>query len=290
MGASPMQFERSDRFWRAAGRRECMGEAEHVTRMNKRFEGKVVVVTGASRGIGGSTAVAFAREGAQVVGVARSSQDEIAKEAGDDGKYHAIPFDLGSADAAALGTLVGGIVDRFGKIDVLVNNAGIIRRGPAINFSESDWNDVIRVNLTTPFFLSQAVARWWFDKGRDRAEPADRLKIINIASLLSFQGGILVIPYAASKHGIAGITKALANEWSSQRINVNAIAPGYIATENTRPLREDPNRNAAILARIPQGDWGQPDDIAGTCIYLASRDSDYVNGAILNVDGGWLAR
>src|SRR5688500_16040407 len=166
-----------------------------------RFDGKVVVVTGASRGIGGSTAVAFAREGAQVVGVARSSQEEIAKEAGE--KYHSIPFDLGNADAAALATLVGGIVERFGRIDVLVNNAGIIRRSPAINFTESDWNDVIRVNLTSPFFLAQAVARWWFDRGRDAAEPADRLKIINIASLLSFQGGILVIPYAASKHGIA---------------------------------------------------------------------------------------
>ncbi len=256
--------------------------------MAKRFDGKVVVVTGASRGIGGSTAVAFAREGAQVVGVARSSQDEIAKEAG--GKYHAIPFDLGAADANALATLVGGIVERFGKIDVLVNNAGIIRRGPAVDFSESDWNDVLRVNLTSPFFLTQAVARWWLKQGRDRADASDRLKIVNIASLLSFQGGILVIPYAASKHGMAGITKALANEWASQRINVNAVAPGYVATENTRPLREDPNRNAAILARIPQGNWAQGDDIAGACLYLASRDADYVNGAILNVDGGWLAR
>ena len=255
----------------------------------KRFENKVVVVTGASRGIGGSTAIAFAREGAQVVGVARSGQDEIAREAG--AKYHALPFDLGYADVAALATLVGGIVEQFGKIDVLVNNAGIIRRSPAVNFSEADWNDVLRVNLTVPFFLTQAVARWWFENGRDRAaEPTDRLKIINIASLLSFQGGILVPAYAASKHGIAGITKALANEWASQRINVNAIAPGYIATENTRALREDPARNAAIIARIPQGDWGQPDQIAGTALYLASKDADYVNGAVLNVDGGWLAR
>jgi 2-deoxy-D-gluconate 3-dehydrogenase len=254
-----------------------------------RFDGKVVVVTGASRGIGGSTAVAFAKEGAQVVGVARSSQADIAAEAG--ARYHAVEADLGNADAAALAKLVDTIIQKFGRIDVLVNNAGIIRRAAAVDFSEQDWNDVLRVNLTSPFFLTQAVARWWLKAGgRDRAKPGDRLKIINIASLLSFQGGILVPAYAASKHGIAGITKALANEWSKERINVNAIAPGYIATENTRPLREDPTRNTAILARIPQGDWGHPDQIAGTALYLASKDSDYVNGAVLNVDGGWLAR
>jgi 2-deoxy-D-gluconate 3-dehydrogenase len=257
--------------------------------MANRFSGKVVVVTGASRGIGGSTAVAFAREGAQVVGIARSSQDDIAKEAG--AKYHAIEADLGNADAAALQKLIDNIAQKFGRVDVLVNNAGIIRRAPAVDFSEQDWNDVLRVNLTSPFFLTQAVARWWLKAGgRDKAAPDDRLKIINIASLLSFQGGILVASYAAAKHGIAGITKALANEWSKERINVNAIAPGYIATENTRPLREDPNRNTAILARIPQGDWGHPNQIAGTALYLASSDADYVNGAILNVDGGWLAR
>jgi 2-deoxy-D-gluconate 3-dehydrogenase len=256
--------------------------------MAKRFDEKVVVVTGASRGIGGSIAVAFALEGAQVVGIARSSQDEIAKDAG--GKYHAIPFDLGAAKAQALAALVGGIVDRFGRIDVLVNNAGIIRRSPAIDFSERDWDDVLRVNLTSPFFLTQAVARWWLKAGRDKVEPADRLKIVNVASLLSFQGGILVPAYTASKHGIAGVTKALANEWASQRINVNAVAPGYVQTENTRALREDSARNQSIVSRIPQGDWAQPDAIAGACLYLASRDADYVNGAILNVDGGWLAR
>jgi 2-dehydro-3-deoxy-D-gluconate 5-dehydrogenase len=254
-----------------------------------RFDGKVVVVTGASRGIGGSTAVAFAREGAQVVGLARSSQADIAREAG--AKYHPIEADLGNADAAALAKLVDSIVAKFGRIDVLVNNAGIIRRSPAIDFSEQDWNDVLRVNLTSPFFLTQAVARWWIKGGgRDKAAPQDRLRIVNIASMLSFQGGILIPAYTASKHGIAGITKALANEWAGQRININAVAPGYIATENTRPLREDTARNTAILARIPQGDWGAPADISGTCLYLASNDADYVNGAVLNVDGGWLAR
>lgn len=256
--------------------------------MAGRFDGKVAVVTGASRGIGGAIAVSFAREGATVVGVARSDQSDVAKEAG--AKFHSMPFDLGAANADALGTFVGGIVQRFGRIDVLVNNAGIIRRSPAINFSQQDWDDVIRVNLTSPFFLTQAVASWWLKTGRELAEPADRLRIINIASLLSFQGGILVAAYAASKHGIAGVTKALANEWSGQRINVNAVAPGYVETENTRALREDPARSASILSRIPQAAWAQPDDIAGACLFLASRDADYVNGAILNVDGGWLAR
>ena len=253
-----------------------------------RFEHKVVVVTGSSRGIGGSIAVAFAREGAQVIGVARSDQTDVAKEAGE--KFHALPFDLSSADTDALAALVSGIVQRFSRIDVLVNNAGIIRRAPAVDFSQRDWDDVIRVNLTAPFFLTQAVARWWLKSGKDLAEPADRLRIINIASLLSFQGGIIVPAYAASKHAIAGVTKALANEWASQRINVNAVAPGYVETENTRALREDAARNQSILSRIPQGNWAQPDDIAGACLFLASRDADYVNGAILNVDGGWLAR
>jgi 2-deoxy-D-gluconate 3-dehydrogenase len=247
------------------------------------------MVTGASRGIGGATAVAFAREGATVIGLARSSQADIAKEAG--AKYHAIPFDFGDAKAQQMQKLVADVVAKHGKIDALVNNAGIIRRGPAIDFSEKDWDDVIRVNLTAPFFLSQAVAKWWVQGGgRDKATPTDRLRIVNIASMLSFQGGILIPPYTAAKHGLAGITKALANEWSSQRINVNAVAPGYIETENTKPLREDPVRNPAILARIPQGYWGQPSDIAGTCMFLASSDADYLNGAVINVDGGWLAR
>src|SRR5437764_134135 len=167
-----------------------------------RFDGKVVVVTGASRGIGAATAVAFAREGAKVVGVARSDQAEIAAEAGKN--YHAMGFDLGSANAEALSIFVAGVIERFGRIDVLINNAGIIRRSPAVDFSENDWNEVLRTNLTSPFFLTQAIAKWWLTKGKDEADPADRLKIVNIASLLSFQGGILVPAYAASKHGIAG--------------------------------------------------------------------------------------
>ena len=257
--------------------------------MSDRFKNKVVVVTGSSRGIGGSIALAFAREGAQIVGVARSKQDDVKAEAGE--KYLAVPFDLGGASNEQIASLIADVVKQFGRIDVLINNAGIIRRAPAVDFSEADWNDVLRVNLTVPFLLCQQVAKYWLkDGGRERAGADDRLRIINIASLLSFQGGILVPAYAASKHGIAGITKALANEWAKERINVNAVAPGYVETENTRPLREDPVRNPAILSRIPQGAWAKPDAIAGACLYLASRDADYVNGCILNVDGGWLAR
>ena len=146
------------------------------------------------------------------------------------------------------------------------------------------------IEISSPFFLTQAVAKAWLNGGRDKAPADTRLKIVNIASLLSFQGGITVPAYAASKHGIAGLTKALANEWAKERINVNAIAPGYIATENTKALREDPKRNKAILDRIPEGRWGAPEDIAGGCVFLASSDADYLNGAVLNIDGGWLGR
>jgi 2-deoxy-D-gluconate 3-dehydrogenase len=257
----------------------------------KPFENKVVVVTGASRGIGQTLAVAFAREGAKVAGVARSNLAETGsktKEAG--GEFTAINADLGKATQREAADLVAAILKQTGRIDVLVNNAGIIRRSPAVDFAETDWNDVLRTNLSTPFFLCQAVAKWWLTSGREKSQGDARLKIINIASLLSFQGGILVPAYTASKHGIAGITKALANEWAKERINVNAIAPGYIATENTRALREDAKRNQAIVERIPESRWGKPEDIAGGCVFLASPDSDYLNGAIINIDGGWLGR
>src|SRR5688572_5909010 len=224
-----------------------------------RFKDKVVVVTGASRGIGGSIADAFHAEGARVIGVSRSGE-QVA--------FEQMKFDLGIANPAQLRDFIEDIVSRYGRIDALVNNAGIIRRAPAVEFSEQDWDDVIRVNLTSPFFLTQAVARWWITGGgREGVGGNVRLKIVNIASLLSFQGGITVPAYAASKHGIAGITKALANEWAPLGINVNAIAPGYISTENTRALRENPERNAAIKARIPQGDWGEPQDISGAVMF-----------------------
>jgi 2-deoxy-D-gluconate 3-dehydrogenase len=256
-----------------------------------RFQNKVAIVTGASRGIGQAIALAFAREGAKVVGVARGDLSETGakvKEAG--GGFVAANADLGKGTQKKTADLVSQILKQTGRIDALINNAGIIRRAPAVDFSETDWNEILQINLSSPFFLCQAVAKWWLTSGREKSSADARLKIVNIASLLSFQGGILVPAYTASKHGMAGITKALANEWAKERINVNAVAPGYIATENTKALREDARRNQAILDRIPEGRWGKPEDIAGAILFLASKDADYMNGTIMNVDGGWLAR
>jgi 2-deoxy-D-gluconate 3-dehydrogenase len=256
-----------------------------------KFKNKVVIVTGASRGIGQAICVAFAREGATVAGVARSDLAETGaavKSAG--GEFVAANADLSKGTQKEAADLVARILQQAGRVDALVNNAGIIRRAPAVDFSEKDWNEVLQINLSSPFFLCQAVAKWWLTGGREKSPADSRLKIVNIASLLSFQGGITVPAYAASKHGIAGITKSLSNEWAKERINVNAIAPGYIATENTKALREDANRNKSILDRIPEGRWGKPEDIAGGCVFLASADSDYLNGAVLNIDGGWLGR
>jgi 2-deoxy-D-gluconate 3-dehydrogenase len=257
----------------------------------KKFQNKVVIVTGASRGIGQAICVAFAREGATVAGVARSNLTEtgaVVKAAG--GKFFGFNSDLSQGTQKEAAGLVAQILKETGRVDALVNNAGIVRRTPAVDFSEADWNEILRVNLSSPFFLCQAVAKWWLTGGREKSPADSRLKIVNIASVLSFQGGITVPAYTASKHGIAGVTKALANEWATERINVNAIAPGYIATENTKALREDPVRNGAILGRIPEGRWGKPEDIAGGCVFLASGDSDYFNGAVLNLDGGWMGR
>jgi 2-deoxy-D-gluconate 3-dehydrogenase len=257
----------------------------------KRFENKVVVVTGASRGIGQAICTAFAREGALVAGVARSDlADTGAKVIAAGGAFLAVKADLATGTQSEAAGLIAGILAQTGRIDALVNNAGIIRRAPAIDFSEADWNAVLQTNLSSPFFLCQAVGKWWLTGGREKSAAGARLKIVNIASLLSFQGGITVPAYTASKHGIAGVTKALANEWAKERINVNAIAPGYIATDNTQALRDDPKRNQSILDRIPESRWGHPDDIAGGCVFLASSDSDYFNGAVINIDGGWLGR
>jgi 2-deoxy-D-gluconate 3-dehydrogenase len=256
-----------------------------------KFKNKVVIVTGASRGIGQAICVAFAREGATVVGVARGDLAETgAAVENSSGKFISANADLSKGTQKEAADLVAQILKQAGRIDALVNNAGIIRRAPAVDFSEKDWNEVLQTNLSSPFFLCQAVAKWWLTQGREKSSADSRLKIVNIASLLSFQGGITVPAYAASKHGIAGITKSLSNEWAKERINVNAIAPGYIATENTKALREDTNRNKAILDRIPEGRWGKPEDIAGGCVFLASGDSDYLNGAVINIDGGWLGR
>lgn len=246
------------------------------------LSGRVALVTGANTGLGQAIAIALAAAGANIAAVGRTQPaDTLAavRAAGRQGEW--IEADLG--DAVGLERIVAGAVERFGAVDILVNNAGTIRRNDALDFSEEDWDAVMGVNLKSAFFLSQAAARWWVAQQRGG-------KIINIASMLSFQGGIRVASYTASKSGLLGITRLLANEWAARGINVNAIAPGYFATNNTQALRADETRNAAILARIPAGRWGVPSDLGGAAVFLAASASDYVHGAVLPVDGGWLAR
>jgi 2-dehydro-3-deoxy-D-gluconate 5-dehydrogenase len=258
---------------------------------SKRFENKVVIVTGTSRGIGQSIVLAFASEGAHVVGIGVGDQTETSGKVQALGaKFSGYQADFAKLNQKAAQELVARIIAETGKVDALVNNAGIIRRAPIVDHSEEDWNTVLQINLSAPFFLSQAVAKWWLTTGKAQAPADARLKVVNVASMLSFQGGILVPGYAAAKSGIAGITKAFANELAKERCNFNAIAPGYIATENTRPIREDAKRNESILARIPEARWGAPEDIAAPILFLASKDADYMNGTIMNVDGGWLSR
>jgi 2-deoxy-D-gluconate 3-dehydrogenase len=246
------------------------------------LNGKCAIVTGASKGLGRAIAVALAGAGADIVGVDRSPEDAAAEEVRRLGRrFHVIEADLSVSDR--LPDIVTEAERVHGAVDILVNNAGTIRRKPAEDFTEADWDDVIAVNLRSVFFLCQAA-------GRAMLRTGNGGKIINIASMLSYQGGFTVASYTASKHGVAGITKLLANEWASRGINVNAIAPGYFATDNTQALRDDPDRSKAILDRIPAGRWGEPADLAGAAIFLASRASDYMHGAIVAVDGGWLAR
>jgi 2-deoxy-D-gluconate 3-dehydrogenase len=257
----------------------------------KRFENKVAIITGTSRGIGQGIALAFAREGAHVVSVGTGDQTETgAKVRAFGAKFNAYVADFGKLTQPGAADLIAKILADTGRVDILVNNAGIIRRAPIVDHPEADWNALLQINLSAPFFLSQAVAKWWLTGGREKSPAEARLKVVNVASMLSFQGGVFVPGYAAAKSGLAGITKAFANELAKERCNFNAIAPGYIATENTRPLREDEKRNDSILARIPEGRWGQPADIAEPILFLASAAADYMNGTIMNVDGGWLAR
>jgi 2-deoxy-D-gluconate 3-dehydrogenase len=245
------------------------------------LSGKVAVVTGANTGIGQSLAVALARAGADVALVGRSAADETAEQVRALGRKAAIiGADLSSI--APVQEVVDRTVAELGGLDILVNNAGIIRRNDALDFTEEDWDAVIDTNLKSLFFLSQAAARHMVKQGGG--------KIINIASLLSFQGGIRVPSYTAAKSGVAGLTKLLANEWAAKGINVNAIAPGYIATNNTAALQADETRNRQILERIPAGRWGAPSDLDGAVVFLASAAANYVQGHILAVDGGWLAR
>jgi 2-deoxy-D-gluconate 3-dehydrogenase len=252
--------------------------------MSGRFDlsGKRAFVTGANTGIGQGIALALAEAGAAVACAGRSSMDEtlgaISAAGGTGSEWLG---DLSDKDTAV--DLFDAAAAELGGFDILVNNAGIIRRADAVDFTEADWDDVLDLNLKTAFFLSQAFGKAAIAGGR-------RGSIVNIASVLTFQGGIRVASYTASKHGIAGVTRLLACEWAGKDINVNAIAPGYIVTNNTAALRDDPDRTAAILSRIPAGRWGEASDIGGAAVFLASDAARYIHGAVLPVDGGWLAR
>ncbi|MDL5367390.1 2-dehydro-3-deoxy-D-gluconate 5-dehydrogenase KduD [Xanthomonas sp. NCPPB 2654] len=245
------------------------------------LEGKVALVTGANTGLGQGIALALAQAGADIAAAgiqAPTETEEKVKALGR--RFVAIEANLISIEPVqrVLDETLAGL----GGLDILVNNAGLIRRADAVDFSEQDWDDVMNVNIKSAFFMSQAAGRHFIAQGSG--------KIINIASMLSFQGGIRVPSYTASKSGIAGITRLLANEWGAKGLNINAIAPGYMATDNTAQLRADAARNQSILERIPAGRWGVPEDLGGTAVFLASSASDYVNGTIIPVDGGWLAR
>jgi 2-deoxy-D-gluconate 3-dehydrogenase len=243
--------------------------------------GRVALVTGANTGLGRALAVALAEAGADIVVAGRSSAAETGDSVRAAGRrFHEVRADL--ADVAVVGDVVGDAEAALGPLDILVNNAGTIRRQDALDFTEADWDQVMDVNLKALFFLTQAAGRGMVARGRG--------KVINIASMLSFQGGIRVASYTASKSGVLGLTRLLANEWAGKGVNVNAIAPGYFATNNTAALQADEMRSREILARIPAGRWGQPSDLGGAAVFLAAPASDYVHGAVLAVDGGWLAR
>ncbi len=249
-----------------------------------KLDGKVAFVTGSSSGLGAAMAIGLAEAGAAAV-VCHASKpggaaETVTKIAAIGRQSAEVAGDL--ADKKVPKRMVDEVIEKFGRIDILINNAGTIRRAPAVDFTEEDWEFVLEVNLSSVFRLSQAAGRKMIEQGGG--------KIVNIASLLSFQGGITVPAYTASKSGVAGLTKALANEWAKHKINVNAIAPGYFATNNTAALQADETRNRQILERIPAGHWGKPEDLAGAAVFLSSAASDYLQGHLLVVDGGWMAR
>ncbi len=246
------------------------------------LHGKVAIVTGANTGLGQGMCAALAQAGADIAGVGRSDMSEtgaIVEAAG--ARFLPIKADLLTLEP--IDRIIAEAVDAFGKIDILVNNAGIIRREDAIDYSVQDWDDVMNTNIRTLFFLSQAAAKQFMKQGSGG-------KIINVASMLSYQGGIRVPAYTASKSAVMGVTKAMANEWAKHGINVNAIAPGYMVTNNTEKLRQDPKRYGEILDRIPAGRWGEPSDMGGCAVFLASDAAAYVHGVTIPVDGGWQAR
>jgi 2-deoxy-D-gluconate 3-dehydrogenase len=247
-----------------------------------KLDGRVAIVTGCNTGLGQGMALALAQAGADIVGVNVSSPDDTKTQVEALGRRF-MDLRANLSDISCIAGLVSEATQLTGSVNILVNNAGIIRREDAINFTEKDWDDVMDLNLKSGFFFSQAVARQFMTQGTGG-------KIINVASMLSYQGGVRVPSYTASKSGVMGMTRALANEWAKHNINVNAIAPGYMATDNTTALRADEARNAAILERIPAGRWGVPADMAGPVVFLASEASNYVNGYTVAVDGGWLAR
>jgi len=248
-----------------------------------RLDGKVALVTGGSRGLGQGAAVALAEAGADVALLDRSGRGETADLVESLGRRSfAVAMDLMTASPEEMDAAVQAVTDTLGRIDILVNNAGVIRRAPLLEHPASDWDDVMAINLDAVFHLSRAASRRFVAQGGG--------KIINVASMLSFQGGILVPGYTASKHAVAGLTKAFANELAAHGVNVNAIAPGYMATDNTAQLRADEARARSIVDRIPGGRWGTPADLQGSFVFLASAASDYLNGAVIPVDGGWLVR
>ena len=248
-----------------------------------KLDGKVAIVTGSERGLGRGMATALAQAGADVVGVtyvADAPETAAAVQAAGR-RYLHVQADLSSLEP--IQRIVDTAIQEFGHIDILVNNAGIIIRNDSVDFTEKEWDDVMDINIKATFFMCQAVARQFIKQGTGG-------KIVNVASMLSFQGGIRVPSYTASKSGVKGITMLMANEWAKHGVNVNAIAPGYMATDNTTQLRADEARSAEILGRIPAGRWGLPEDLGGAVVFLASKAGDYVNGYTIAVDGGWLAR
>ncbi|RCW76728.1 2-dehydro-3-deoxy-D-gluconate 5-dehydrogenase KduD [Saliterribacillus persicus] len=246
------------------------------------LKGKTAIVTGANTGLGQAYAVALAKVGANVFAVSREIDWTDTKALIDHDGGNATYYEADLSDRSSIQGIVDTCVETYGSVDILVNNAGLIKRNPLLEFKVEDWDSVMAVNLDAVYLLSQACAKVMVEQGSG--------KIINIASMLSFQGGKFIPPYTASKHAVAGLTKSFANELAHHGIQVNAIAPGYIATNNTAPIRADEKRNAEILARIPAGYWADPSDLMGTVVFLSSRASDYMNGHVLAVDGGWLAR